>query len=211
MYVARKAILGREEPTALSRALTFVFDEYRPSFFWWEILEMLRRFLLVGLMSIVLEGSVVQLMIASLFCILYLIVQLQARPFKEAGDEYVALVSSASLAVLDLCCVVIKVGVLAETPEVHKILPPRLRDRFLVPNALLSVVTFTSIVCSLIVSIAITLHQAFQDWRRKMQERRAEDRARQYSLEVPAEKADLGVRTATLTRSPSLDEDALTA
>ena len=46
---------------------------------------MLRRFFLVGLMSILppgLEGSVVQLVIAGLFCILYLVLQLHAQPFR---------------------------------------------------------------------------------------------------------------------------------
>ena len=51
---------------------------------------MFRRVLLVGLMSIVLEGSIVQLVIATLFCIFYLILQLQAKPFRHADDDYVA-------------------------------------------------------------------------------------------------------------------------
>ena len=106
---------------------------------------MFRRFFLVGLMSILppgLEGSVVQLVIAGLFCILYLVLQLQAQPFKDASDDYVALASSASLTVLFFSCVVIRVGVLVETEEVKNILPPRLKDLFNIPTALVSVVTF---------------------------------------------------------------------
>ena len=85
LYSARKAITGDHRPTALSRALSFVYGEYQSSFYWWEVLEMLRRFFLVGLMSILppgFEGSVVQLVIAGLFCILYLVLQLHAQPFR---------------------------------------------------------------------------------------------------------------------------------
>ena len=34
----------------LSRAISFLHHEYEPHMFWWEVIEMLRRFVLVGLM-----------------------------------------------------------------------------------------------------------------------------------------------------------------
>ena len=110
LVIARKAITGKERPTALSHALSFVYGGYDVEFFWWEVFEMARRFLLAGLMSIVYEGSIVQLVIATLFCILYLVVQLQAKPFKDPSDDYVALSTSASLTVLFFSCVVLKVA-----------------------------------------------------------------------------------------------------
>ena len=48
--------------------------------FWWELLEMLRRFLLVGLLSIINPGSIMQLGTATIFCILFSSLQLQAKP-----------------------------------------------------------------------------------------------------------------------------------
>ena len=124
LAVARKAITGKARETALSRALSFVYGEYAPEFFWWEVLEMVRRFLLAGLMSIVNEGSVVQIVLATLFCILYLVIQLQAKPFKNPSDDYVALASSASLAVLFFSCVVLKVGTSTPLPDPSHALPP---------------------------------------------------------------------------------------
>jgi hypothetical protein len=53
---------------------------------------MFRRFLLVGLLSIVQPGSILQLVLATLVSLLYLTVQLQAAPFKQQGDDYLALV-----------------------------------------------------------------------------------------------------------------------
>ena len=172
LFVARKSILGLQKPTALSNALSFVYSEFEPAFFWWEVPEMARRFLLVGLMSIVLSGSIVQLVIAALFGILYLVLQLQAKPYKEASDDYVALASTTSLSVLLWSCVVLKVGVLTDTPEVDAILPPRLRTNFSVPSALLSVVTFASVVVILAVSVLIAMQQERQDQQRRAAEAR---------------------------------------
>ena len=124
LFAARRSIVGEQRPTALSRSLNFVFSEYENRFFWWEVVEMFRRVLLVGLMSIVLEGSIVQLVIATLFCIFYLILQLQAKPFEHADDDYVALSSSSSLAVLFFSCVVLKVGTSTPLPDPSHALSP---------------------------------------------------------------------------------------
>jgi hypothetical protein len=167
LFVARRAITRKEQPTALSNALRFVYGEYEVAFFWWEVLEMIRRFLLVGLMSIVYEGSVVQLVIATLFSILYLVIQLQAKPFVDPSDDYIALASSASLAVLFFSCVVLKVGVLTDTPEVDAILPPRLRENFGVPSALLTVVIFASVVCSLLIALLFSILRVWAERKRK--------------------------------------------
>ena len=66
---------GTNAPAA-SRALA----EYTPEFYWWELMEMTRRFLLVGLYVVVPfhPGSIMQLAIANLTAIVYLCLQLQA-------------------------------------------------------------------------------------------------------------------------------------
>jgi hypothetical protein len=81
LYLARKPILGHVKPTVLSRALYFVYGEYSTDFFWWELMEMFRRFLLVGLLSTVYPCSIVQLVVATVLCVLYLIIQLLASPY----------------------------------------------------------------------------------------------------------------------------------
>ncbi len=39
---ARKAILT-EQPTALSRSLTFLYQDYAPSMYWWEVVEISKK------------------------------------------------------------------------------------------------------------------------------------------------------------------------
>ena len=57
------------------------FAEYKLDFFWWEEMEVLRRFVLIGLMSVIYPGTIVQLVIANLISLSYLVVQVQAAPF----------------------------------------------------------------------------------------------------------------------------------
>ena len=55
------------------------------AYFWWELVEMLKRFLLVGLyvldMGPFLRGSVMQLALANFTLIIFLVAQLQAQPY----------------------------------------------------------------------------------------------------------------------------------
>ena len=107
---------------------------------------MLRRFLLVGLFSIVRPGSIAQLVAATMFCVLYLTIQLQAAPFKRAADNFLALCISMFLVCLFFCCVILKTKVLVETPEVDAVLSPKLRDLFNVPVIALSSIMLVSIL-----------------------------------------------------------------
>ena len=56
---ARPAILAKK-PTLLSVAVRFLYREYDYAFYFWEIMEMVRRFFLVGMMVLVRRGTIVQ-------------------------------------------------------------------------------------------------------------------------------------------------------
>ena len=64
-------------------------------------------------------------------------------------------------------------GVLTDTEEVYAILSPRLRTNFNTPSALLTVVIFSTVVASLIVSLGISMRQAVHDRQRQLLEARA--------------------------------------
>ena len=64
---ASTAILAGKE-TPLTRAIGFLHREYVPTVFWWELMEMLRKFLLVGLFVNVAPGSIMQISIGTITC-----------------------------------------------------------------------------------------------------------------------------------------------
>ena len=175
LFVARKPISDRStKATALSQALSFVYKEYEPLYFWWELCEMFRRFFLVGLLSIVSPGSAKQLVIATLFCMLYLFIQQQAQPFLSAADDYLALCDSLSLAMLYLCCLILKLKTLTETDEVYDVMSPKLRELFDVPVTAISAIMLASVVGSLVFCGMIFLLQMRAEQRRRQYETRAE-------------------------------------
>ena len=61
---------------------------------------------------------------------------------------------------------------LTDTPEVDAILPPRLRSSFAVPSALLSVVIFASVICSLLFALLVSIVRARVERRRMLLEAR---------------------------------------
>ena len=89
LFLAREAILANR-PSALSAAISFLHEEYEPWAFWWELVEMTRRLVLVGLMMNVSRGTVMQLVIGNVFCTVYLCIQMQVSPFIDLGDDFLA-------------------------------------------------------------------------------------------------------------------------
>ena len=65
---------------------------------------MTRQLVLVGIFVVgpFARGSMMQLALATVFCIAYLVLQLQAMPYNRLGDDYLALACSFSLSILFL-------------------------------------------------------------------------------------------------------------
>ena len=56
-------------------------------YFYWEMLELMRKMFLIGVVSIVYPGSVLQLFIAICLCILFLSMCAWKKPFKNDEDN----------------------------------------------------------------------------------------------------------------------------
>ena len=98
---------------ALSTALGFLVKDYKPAYFWWELLEAWKKLFLVGFMVLVLPGNITQLIIGFLFSLVGMLLTSVATPFKDESDGYFAKACSFALAALFFFSVILKVGVLA--------------------------------------------------------------------------------------------------
>jgi hypothetical protein len=123
LYCARAAI-QTSTPTPLSAAVVFLFREYNVSYFWWELMEMGRRFLLVGLFIVVPfpQGTIMQCALAVFVAIIYLLFQVQAMPFQRTDDNYLALCASVSIVALLLCTTFFKFATFTELPDVQALM-----------------------------------------------------------------------------------------
>merc|ERR1712185_831001 len=102
---ASRAIID-DKPTPLSRSIAFLYKEYDVECFWWEIAEMLRKFLLVGLFVTIEPGSITQISLATIVCAVFMLVQLQSKPYKNMADDYLASSSSFALLMVFFCSVI---------------------------------------------------------------------------------------------------------
>ena len=176
LFATRKAIRANR-PTYLSTALSFLYREYRTAAFWWELMEMVRRLVLVGFFVLLRRGSMEQLILALLVCLVYLLVQTQASPYRKADDNTLAICCSFALCVLFCCMIVYRVDALTTGLEVQAGMSVKEVGDFSINTLVLTIVLFVTFLLSLAVSIAL-LVQRLGDERRKAEIERLTSLAR---------------------------------
>ena len=104
--------MGVAPPTEVSTAISFLYRHFVPGCYYWELFELLRRFLLVGVAVVIQPGSVAQLTFATLFSMMFSVFEHQLRPYKSPYDNFLAISASFTLSILFFTCVLLKLGIL---------------------------------------------------------------------------------------------------
>ena len=120
---------------------------------------MLKRFLLVGLMVAVRNGEMIQLIIGTLVAAILLFIQVQAAPYIDMSDDFLAAASSFSLLIYFLCCIGFKYSALIELPGIWMRMSGEQQDVYGVNTGVLTAITMVSIIASLAVAGALFLIQ----------------------------------------------------
>ena len=175
----------REEDLSLrARATLFLHREYKENFFWWELAEMVRRFLLVGLFVVwpYERGTVMQLALAVIICIAYMAVQLHACPYRLRSNDYFGLIASFLLTMVFVTCVFYKYESVMELDDIQNKLSPEQRDVFDVYTVPLSMMLFGSIIGVIVAGAGIVLvHIAYDArleqlaWRGRLRYKKGSD------------------------------------
>ena len=85
LLLARQAIVtGKKTP--LSKGISFLYKEYGVGSYCWELMEMLRKLILVGFAVVYQPGSILQIVTGTIVCAIYLLLQMQARPYANSSD-----------------------------------------------------------------------------------------------------------------------------
>ena len=106
-----------DTPTPLSKALDFLVGEFDSNYYFWELVEVTKKLLLVGAMSVVRPGEISQLIIAFVVAFCFLVVLLIAKPYKRPGDDVVALASGSALTMFFFFSIVLKFQMLVEAVQ----------------------------------------------------------------------------------------------
>jgi hypothetical protein len=72
LYKASDAIVSGKL-THFSRSIEFLYREYKVSTFWWELMEMQRKFLLVGIFLMIDQGTILQIAVGTIVSAAYLV------------------------------------------------------------------------------------------------------------------------------------------
>ena len=168
---ASKAILSGVE-TPLSRALFFLYKEYNVSCFWWELMEMGRKFLLVGLFVTVEPGSIMQITLGTIVTAVFLMIQLQAKPYAHATDDYLATASSFGLLMLFVCSIIFKYTSLTDTEDIQDKMSTEQKSKYVVSTLIISIILVASVLGSLVMVALIAVGQVIVETKKAMALRR---------------------------------------
>ena len=163
----RRALLAGQE-TSLTRATAFLHKEYDPICFWWELAEMARRFILVGLFVTFQPGKIIQIGAGTIVCGVYLLVQLQAKPYKVPTDDLLASASSFSLLMVFLCSVFYKYAALTNSEELQEKMSQEQKDDYITSSLTLSFVLILSVLGSILAAAGLACAQVIGEMRARM-------------------------------------------
>ena len=66
----------------------FFYKSYERPYYYFEAIDMIRKFLLVGGLALLEQGTPVQLMLAQLICLIFLCMILLTSPYKKADVDF---------------------------------------------------------------------------------------------------------------------------
>ena len=167
---ARHTIRSRE-PSVFTIATAFLHREYEPHFFWWELVEMGRRFVLVGLL-ILYQDTMMQLILGTLLAATFLLVQLVASPYKETTDDLLASSSSFCLVVLFLVSIIFKYEALTGIDDIRGVLSSEQKGLYVLSSLSLTLVALAAVGGAIFLSMVIFVVQVGAEGERLRREAR---------------------------------------
>jgi hypothetical protein len=120
MFRVRKELLaGDEDVTSM---FSFLIGDYKPEFWFWEVVELSRKLLLSGILSLVGRGSIAQAMLGTMISFVFFALNLRVMPYKSATLNFTKAVSEVQLFVVLQMSVILQqhnVGFGAETVTIE--------------------------------------------------------------------------------------------
>ena len=113
-----------------------------------------------------------QVAAANLAAMIYLVLQLQAMPYRDTFDNYLALSCSLSLSVMLLCTIFYKYVSFTELPTIVERMSIEQRTDYAVAGLLLTVIFIVCVFGALVLSAALLGIQVAKDRRDRLAQRR---------------------------------------
>jgi len=91
--------------------LQFLVSSYRPAYYWYEVLECVRRILLGSAIGLVAVDSAASAVLGCLLAVIFCFAITDSQPFKQQSDSDLGVVLSHSLILLYLAAIIVKVNI----------------------------------------------------------------------------------------------------
>ena len=99
---------------------------------------MFRRFVLVGVLVVVKQGTVEQLAYGTLAALVYFAIQLNCSPFRNLADDFLAMLCSLGLTAFLFCCVFAKYAELTDNADFVTVMSYEQRTDYYMPHVTIS-------------------------------------------------------------------------
>ena len=153
---AKTAII-EDRPTALSHALDFLHRDFLPKCYYWEIIETQKKLFLVGFASVIMPGTMYQLLIAFMVTLIHMLCMAIYHPYRARENDYFVLACNFSLTTVFLFCVLLKVSVL--TDAVDDVMTPSLKQRFEMQSQVITFGLGLSVLSVIVLACMVTVQQ----------------------------------------------------
>lgn len=100
------------------RQFHFLVADYKPQFYYWDCLEMLRKVTITGLLIFVSKGSLFQLVVAIILCLCFMAASAWYQPYEVAIANVAKVAVEIGLLITLALCVMVKVDLSKEDVSV---------------------------------------------------------------------------------------------
>jgi hypothetical protein len=106
MFDVRAKILAEDEE--VTTAFNALIGDYKPQYWYWEIVEISRKLLLSGILSLVNRGSIAQATLGTMISFVFFALHVNLKPYKSTAINVVKTVSEVQLFVVLLMSVILQ-------------------------------------------------------------------------------------------------------
>ena len=107
LALLKRAMKEDENPSL--KSMRFLYENYQPKYWWFEVFETLRKLSLTGFLVFLAPGTGLQIVIAIMITIFSLMVYVSLKPFQDPYANKLAIVAQCQLLVTIICALAIKV------------------------------------------------------------------------------------------------------
>ena len=158
LYKARTE-LRSHHTTRLTECLAFLHGVFKAEFFWWELVCVSQKLVLVGFLVLTTfhPGSLTQLVLGLVAALLFAVAQMQFQPYRTRNDNFLATVCNLSIVSFFMMSVLYRVFELTTDFEsvAEQLTGTWANRRFVVSLEFITITMVLSLVCGLLLLILL--------------------------------------------------------